>query len=109
MRSLGSAGIALALGLGLAAVWSWQWFDYVRHFEEHSREFDRYGEAILSAADLAVYRECRGGMYEPDELTASLEGVRRGIGSLGIYVRDSTGEIVTPTSPSDTSAQCWTA
>jgi len=94
VRSLGSAGIALALGLGLAAVWSWQWFDYVRHFEEHSREFDRYGEAILSAADLAVYRECRGGMYEPDELTASLEGVRRGIGSLGIYVRDSTGEIV---------------
>lgn len=49
---------------------------------------------MLSAAELAVYRECRGGFYELTELTTSLEAVREEIGAWRIVLLDSTGEAI---------------
>ncbi len=94
VRPLGSAGLLLAFLLGQLAIWSWQWIDYRRHVEEHQAEFDRYGEAILSAAQLAIYRECRGGLYDLSGLSDSLEEVREEIGSWRIELFDSDGKQV---------------
>jgi len=89
-----SLSLALVVGLGLIGIWSWQWVDYRHHQEEHLAEFDRYGEAMLSAAGLALFRECRGGRYDPEELAHSLEEVRRETGSLRIVVSGTDGRVI---------------
>lgn len=94
MRPLGTVGTLIAFALGLIAVWSWQWIDYGIHREEHRAEFQRHGQAMLSTAELAVYRECRGGLYDLAELTASLEEVRERTGSWGIELLDSGGATI---------------
>lgn len=89
-----SLSLALVVGLGLIGIWSWQWVDYRHHEEGHFAEFDRYGEAMLSAAGLALFRECRGGRYDPEELAHSLEEVRRETGALRIVVSGTDGRVI---------------
>jgi DNA-binding NtrC family response regulator/signal transduction histidine kinase len=79
---------------GLLAVWTWQGLEYRGQVRAHKREHDRYVGTLLAATEGALYRECRGGHYEPESLVATMEVVRERIGATGIAILAGDGRAI---------------
>jgi signal transduction histidine kinase len=89
--------IVLTILIGLLAVaglWTWLSFDYERRAGDRREAHARLVTTVLAAAEGIVIRECRGGRFDPEELTAALEGFRERTGARGIVVCDSGGEFL---------------
>ncbi|MEN8150344.1 MAG: HAMP domain-containing sensor histidine kinase [Planctomycetota bacterium] len=80
---------ALLLVVGTAALavsWAWLLADYRRRATSRRESHRHLVETMLSAVDGALFRDCRGGRYDPAELTSSLEALREKTGAKWLAV-----------------------
>jgi len=70
-------GVALAL---LVVIWSLAGLDYRAQARTHRQEFESLGRTVAAAARGSVQWLFRGGRYDPEELSASVEDLRFALG-----------------------------
>jgi signal transduction histidine kinase len=81
----------LILAAGLLAVWTWQGLEYRGRSRVRREEHRRSVGNLLAATEGALFRECRGGHYDPESLNVTLEAVRERIGATGIAILEGDG------------------
>jgi signal transduction histidine kinase len=84
--------LLLVAGVLLAAVWAWLGADYRRRVADRRAAHDHLVTTVLAAADGALFRECRGGRYDPGELTAALAALCERTGARRLAVMTEGGE-----------------
>jgi len=78
----------------LAVSWAWLLADYRRRVTSRRESHRHLVETVLSAVDGALFRDCRGGRYDPAELTASLEALREKTGAKWLAVALENGDFL---------------
>jgi len=82
-----------------AGLWSWLVSDYRRRVSVRRDAHHRLVDTVLAATEGALYRECRGGRYDPEELTKSLIALRDRTGARWLSVVPEGQEPLASTGP----------
>jgi len=92
--------VILLIGvLAAAGLWSWLIADHRRRVASRREAHQRLVETVLAATEGVLFRECRGGRYDPAELAKSLTALRDRTGARWLAVVPEKGAPLAESGP----------